>query len=241
MPQAPSFMKKRWRNDYLDMRDRAREHAEDFLNGFWQPLREWLNPFRIIVGVGVLGIAGLMILSNLVTSWFGEDSPTSPPPELRASPPSQPDQEETETPADEEGTEDEKPLPPWKRDREKIKKVGIHFVQEYTTYEDWNLKERAKRIKPFTTEKFYEREKTAAKNVPKNIPSFSKFERVKDVDVDIERVNDMENGAYLVQWEGTVTSISEGEDRKNQRLVEEIQLTMVLRDKEWKVAEVVYL
>ncbi|GGA57973.1 hypothetical protein GCM10007416_33980 [Kroppenstedtia guangzhouensis] len=233
--RAPSPMKQSWKERWWDIRDTIIENLEEFLTAFWEQgvKRAW-HPAKALLGLGVILIAGVLMIHNWLSDGPEESPPVSAPkpPEYREpSPPAeiQPDSDVQMDPSTEEEDSGFS-----QQDQKAMKELGIAFVREYTTYHDRDLKERAERIRPYVSKDIYQTEKKAAKDVPDNIPSESRFDKVTQIRVQSRSIR--EGGAAQMIWLGTVYSVID-DDQENK---ERIQLTLVPHKDGWKVAEVIY-
>lgn len=223
-------MKKLWWN----VRDTALDKLEELLNYFWWELKNsWSLDKAIILCVVILLCVGA-ILSNL----GGEKKEGSSSNQTKMEP-----IESTDEPSSNDVIKDSFIEGVDFDGDQKMKKVGLSFVKEYTTYEDWGFSDRSNRIRPFVTDEMYNAEKEASEDVPKGeIPESVRFSSVEDVEINALVVGGKKQRDRPTQiiWSGTVSSVQK-EDGEFREIREEIQLILIPVRGEWKVAEVVYL
>ncbi|PTM52718.1 hypothetical protein [Desmospora activa] len=234
-------MKPSWKDRWLDFRDTFIENLEEFLTTFLYHVKQSWDPGKVILG-GIVVIAALVLM---IANWLSGASNSAhplPPVESEEAPDTPGDSPgesgmEGETSEDESSDEEETGLN--QEDEKAIENLGTAFVEEYLTYQDRDMKDRSKRIRPYVIEDIYQAEKQAADDVPGDIPPESQVKEVTKVRVQMRQITGTET-AFRVIWLGTVSSVIRDEDGKESEVEDRIELKVIPQKSEWKIAEVIY-
>lgn len=228
---------KNWQKIWWNIKDTATDKIEEFVNVFWRDVKHTFTLDRMIVVVIIVLLAVGAIFSNLIGEEETKDH--AAPPEKPPASQGQASPETEQDPAVEgqptiEGISIE--------EEKKMVAIGTDFVQEYTTYQDWDLKNRTERIKPFVTQEVYSAEKEASQDVSKEIPAASRFTKVESVRIEGREIGGaaQKDRPIKTYWVGTVVSVQSIAGKKHQ-IEERVQLTLVPSGDGWRIAEVVYL
>lgn len=227
---------KNWQKIWWNIKDTATDKIEEFVNVFWRDVKHTFTLDRLIILVITVLLAVGAILSNLIG--VEETKDHAAPPEK---PPASQEQAAPET--HDPVVEGEPAIEGVSIEEEKqMVTTGTAFVQEYTTYQDWDLKDRTERIKPFVTQEVYSAEKEASQDVPKEIPAASRFIKVEAARIEGREIGGaaQKDRPIKTYWVGTVVSV-QSIAGKNHQIEERVQLTLVPSGDGWRIAEVVYL